>query len=209
MQVNIEKRGIKMLDVKNRFLNEVVNCLKEENEQRERHLKIPFLIAPLANAVDKKEFKCFLNDLVNYEDYVIYYEKDTTGGYTNGSILIYLRKCADIESPNFNYKIEFGLEERNWGYCECSEDDKDYRADKGCCGHGCDWTAPTIVLYKVETIFDYQYMGYEHDYWDFEDKFYLLETEVRAKKELREKEDRITYLKETINKMKMELAELA
>lgn len=49
---------------------------------------------------------------------------------------------------NFYYSIELERDERYWGYCECTPDDKRYNPLYGCCGESCDWVAPSIRIVR-------------------------------------------------------------
>lgn len=184
-----------MKEIKEKFIKEVVECLKEEA------LDVPYLVVPLVQAIDKKELDEFFEDLGKHENYSYYYENDSTGGFTNG--------CVTINLPECSYKIEFGLDERYFGYCECSPDDEGYHSVKQCCGHGCDWDAPTITLHKIKTLFKHSFNGDEHAFWDFEDGYYKLDKEASEEKARKEKENRVTYLRSNIERMQLELAELA
>ena len=109
---------------------------------------------------------------------------------------------------SYSYKIEFGKDDRSWGYCTCTNEDQDYREDKDCCGHGCDWTAPTISIKKIISLGNNGWTGDEHDYWDFEDNFYKSNDELAKGKEEQEKLDRIEYIETTIDELKNELLKL-
>ena len=50
--------------------------------------------------------------------------------------------------------------------------------------------------------------GDEHDFWDFEDKFYADDNEEKQKKLLAEREYKIKSLKETIENAQKELKKL-
>lgn len=113
-----------------------------------------------------------------------------------------------MEVLDFEYEIVFDYDERNWGYCECNPSDLDYREDKHCCGHGCDWDAPSIKVRKSFLISEHSWSGDEHDYWDFEDKFYADDKEENEKKLLAEREYKIKSLKETIENAQKELKKL-
>lgn len=102
----------------------------------------------------------------------------------------------------------FSYDERNWGYCQCSPGDPDYREDKHCCGHGCDWEAPSVEVRKSFLVSNHSWSGDEHDYWDFEDKFYADDKEENKKKLLAEREYKIKNLKETIENAQKELKKL-
>lgn len=53
-----------------------------------------------------------------------------------------------------------------------------------------------------------RWSGDEHDYWDFEDKFYANDKEENEKKLLAERECKIRNLKETIESAQKELKKL-
>lgn len=184
-----------MKEIENKFIEEVVECLKDED------VNIPYLILPLVQSIGNEKFDNFFEDLENHKNYSLCYEKDSTERDTSGSMFIYL--------PNYFYEIEFGFDVRDWGNCECEEGDIDYRADKYCCGHGCDWDAPTISLYKTEILLNHDFDGDEHDFWDFEDGYYKLDKETNEEKTHKCKSERITYLKTNIERMQAELADLA
>ena len=102
----------------------------------------------------------------------------------------------------------FSYDERNLRYCECSPGDLDYREDKHCCGHGCDWEASKIEVRKSILVSRCSWDGDEHDYWDFEDEFYADDKEENEKKKLAEREYKIRELKETIENAQKELEKL-
>ena len=152
-----------MENIKEEFINKVIECLEYENDDREYHSKskldIPFMIAPLSQSLDN--FKYMLNDLKIHE-YGIYYEEQENY-YNNGAIYIQLYKnnselieeeleekeYYDTDFPmDYTYKINFESDQRYGGYCQCSENDKDYDSRYDCCGHGCDWTAPSYSIEK-------------------------------------------------------------
>ena len=172
-----------------------------------------YIIAPLKQNLLKEEYKDFITHLSKY-NYQINYSEDKSEGYTNGSIDIYLyQRNSEYEEwntpfENFSYNIEFTKDQRYWGYCECTSDDEDYREDKNCCGHGCDWTAPEFRIKKVIDIGIDSWHGDAHDYWDFEDNFYKSDKELAEEKAKKDKELKIKYLQDNINKMQKELVDL-
>ena len=115
-------------------------------------------------------------------------------------------KC--VEEADFRYEITFSYDERNWGYCECSLGDPDYREDKHCCGHGCDWDAPSVEVRKSFLVSNHSWSGDEHDYWDFEETFYDNDKEENEKKMLAERKYKINSLKATIENAQKRLKEL-
>jgi len=84
----------------------------------------------------------------------------------------------------------------------------DYREDKQCCGHGCDASFCEFSLHKVLHIISDSWEGDEHDYWDFEDEFYLSDKELAEKKEKEDKEREVLELKNRIEADQKRLAEL-
>lgn len=201
----------------NEFIDDLVKELKRENDDREYYekskLNIPYIIAPLKQNLLKDDYKDFISNLSKY-NYQINYSEDTSEGYTNGSIDIYLyQKNSEHEewntpSEKFHYNIQFGKDQRYWGYCECNPEDNGYREDKQCCGHGCDWTAPEFSLNKVMDVGIDSWHGNAHDYWDFEDDFYKSNKELAEEKAKKDKELKIKYLKDKIDKMQRELSDL-
>ena len=114
----------------------------------------------------------------------------------------------DILYSDYHYRFEFSYDTRDYGYCECTPDMPDYREDKHCCGHGCDWEAPSVEVRKSFLVSNHSWHGDEHDYWDFEDKFYADDKEENEKKLLAERECKIRNLKETIENAQKELKKL-
>ena len=110
--------------------------------------------------------------------------------------------------PNYYYRICFSYDKRDWGYCECTPDMEDYREDKKCCGHGCDASFCSFSLHKINNIMSDSWHGDEHDYWDFEDKFYMDDKELADKKNKEETERKIRELQERISSDSKKLAEL-
>ncbi len=207
------------------FLHRFIAELKEENERRnircegERDLDIPFIISSLYQNFDEYTdiFKEFIQELCLYPDYNISI-LDSQNDY-NGIIdaEINLMKYPDEEneqyytdghSPNYDYKLCFSYDSRDYGYCQCTPDMPDYREDKHCCGHGCDAAFCEFSLHKVLHITSGSWDGDEHDYWEFEDEFYLSDKELADKKEKEDRERQIVELKNRITADQKRLAEL-
>ena len=85
---------------------------------------------------------------------------------------------------------------------------KDYREDKECCGHGCDADFCEFSLNKILKIVGGSWNGDEHDYWEFEDKFYEIDKELADKKVEEDKERMIRELKNNIESDRKKLCEL-
>ena len=130
-----------------KFIEQLVDVLKYENEYREPNsekLNIPFLIAALwQDLVDNYTlYDDFCSDLRDCDSYDIVIEDSN---YCIRKVIVFFfneseyDNCKCVEESDFKYEITFSYDERNWGYCECSPGDPDYREDKHCCGHVCDW----------------------------------------------------------------------
>ena len=208
-----------MNNVKEDLINKIIDELKRVNEDKEyrgeRELDIPFMIAPLSQSLE--QFDSLIKDLEEHTYYgVTYIEPEQENYYSNGIIEITLEKNdneLDKEEKyikeheeysyfptDYTYKINFEIDERDWKFCQCSEGDEDYDERHNCCGHGCDWSAPACSIEKVIEIGSKAWEGDEHDYWDFEDKFYNVdEKQKRAK---------INRLKNQIEDLQKELDKL-
>lgn len=207
-----------------KFLDNFIEELKRENsDRRYREIKefnIPFIVSSLyqsfKNNTDK--YTDFIADLEKYSEYNIIIE-DTANEY-NGivDVLVNLVRCEEHEDPadfydnyevaDYDYKFCFSYDERDWGYCECTPDMEDYREDKHCCGHGCDASFCEFHLHKILHIAKDSWHGDEHDYWDFEDDFYVSDKELADKKAAEDKERMINELKSRIEADSKKLAEL-
>lgn len=200
-----------------KFLDYFIEELKNENEDREYReeveLDIPFIVSTLYQSLKDEEYKYkeFISDLERWFDYNLAVER-TTNDY-NGiiDVSINLVKFGDYKNyktPDYDYKICFEFDDREYGFCNCTPDMEDYREDKKCCGHGCDATFCKFKLCKITDITKDTWNGDEHDYWDFEDEFYMSDKELADKKNKKEKQRKIKELKETIAAIEKELAEL-
>lgn len=198
------------------FIEQLVEVLKYENTYGElngKKLDVPFLISVLwQDLMDNYEcYDEFCSDLRDCDNYDIVIGDDN---YCICKVNVFLYNETEnnnlqcVEESNFRYEITFSYDERNWGDCECSPDDPDYREDKHCCGHGCDWEAPSIKVRKSFLVSNHSWSGDEHDYWEFEDKFYADDKEENEKKLLAEREYKIKNLKETIENAQKELKKL-
>lgn len=199
-----------------KFIKQLVDALKYENTYREpngKKLDVPFLVSVLwQDLIDNYEcYNEFCSDLKDCDNYDIVIE-NCDYYICKANVFLYNETENDswkcVEESDFIYEITFGYDERNWGYCECKPGDPDYREDKGCCGHGCDWYAPSVEVRKSFLVSNYSWSGDEHDYWEFEDKFYESDNEEKQKKLLAEKEYKIKNLKETIENAQKELKKL-
>lgn len=205
-----------------KFLDAFVNELKRENSDREYHgtrkLNIPFIISTLYQSFNNNTdgYKELISDLEKWSDYGLSIDKPVNDycGIIDVeiSLIKYDEKSeedfCEYDTPNYDYKLCFYYDERNWGYCECTPDMDDYREDKHCCGHGCDASFCEFELHKILHITKDTWHGDEHAYWDFEDEFYASDKELEEKKAKEDKERKIRNLKETIEEATKKLAEL-
>ncbi len=169
----------------NMFINDVKEVLEKENGDVVK-IDLPFMVAPLLQNLYKEKYSEFILNLKDYY-YSIDFIEDTSFGYSrsNGKlkIVFYLPNTSPL-----TYQINFTYEERNKqnGYCQCNYEDEGYREDKECCGHDCEWDAPSFELTKIVEIGSDSFEGDEHDYWDYEDVFYFKDN-VKALEEEQEK----------------------
>ena len=193
-----------MKELKNKtlqhFLADLNEELKEQN-QLDGKYDIPFMLAPLYSDICNNEtnYKEFEEMLSKYE-YSLYTEP------------IDERRCHVIvyfcEVQDTSIEIEFGYDEEYMSYCDCKPGDPDYREDKHCCGHGCNWDRPTFILRKRSRLVNECWYGDEHDYWDFEDMYYKKEKEEATKKLIQTKKREIEYWKDVIKNAENKLEEL-
>ena len=205
-----------------KFLDAFVTELKRENSDREHHgtrkLNIPFIISTLYQSFNNnaEKYKELISDLEKWSDYGLSIDKPVNDYEGIIDVEINLIKYDEeseedfyeYDTPNYDYKLCFSYDERDWGYCECTPDMDDYREDKHCCGHGCDASFCEFELHKILHITKDTWHGDEHAYWDFEDEFYVSDKELEEKKVKEDKERKIRNLKETIEEATKKLAEL-
>lgn len=194
------------------FLDEIVDELKRVNESDERinnqPLDIPFIMSVIYQHIEDKKFTHFIND-IKHNEYQIVYEDTPNNYHDYGQLNIGLySNNENSKTLNYTYTIILSYDERYWGYCQCSPNDKDYDSRHGCCGHGCDWSAPAFAVIKNTMIGESSWCGDEHDYWNFEDNFYKSKKELAIEKEKKDKEDKIKDLKDSIEKAQNELNSL-
>lgn len=209
-------------EVLQRFIDIFIKELKRENSDRKNHeikeLNIPFILSSLYQSFSNNpdSYKEFISDLKMYPDYNIIIDNSKNDYDGIIDIEINLLKYQDgdhnyyrdYDYPSYNYEICFSYDERNWGYCECTPDMEDYREDKKCCGHGCDASFCSFSLHKIFNIISDSWHGDEHDYWDFEDKFYMGDKELLNKKKKEETKRKVRELQERISANNKKLAEL-
>ena len=203
------------------FLDRLAGELKSENENREyenvvtnneyKILNIPFLISSLWEAfrAESNTYSDFIKCLNEAYDYqIIITEPDDNYYGICKAIVSFSISEIECMPEDYQYEIDFLYDPREWGYCECIPDMKDYREDKGCCGHGCDWWAPAFEMRKSYIMGSHSWDGDEHDYWDFEDDFYKDDKELADKKTAEDKTRMINELKSRIEADSKKLAEL-
>ncbi len=202
--------------LKQDLISRITKCLKEENKRNSsdpdwKSLNIPFMIAPLVQLLENSPLDDLENYLKEWSIFDLYYDSDKTGGYSNGSVRLVTYKKNQTtfsEISNITYIFDFFRDERPYGYCECRLDEEDYREDKLCCGHGCDWDAPGIVVKKVIDMVNHPWEGDEHDFWEFEDSFYKVNDDLEAIKLEKERAARKKFLEASILEMQKELVKL-
>ena len=205
-----------------KFLERLKDDLESENENREYEnlseddkysiLNIPFLISSLWEAfrAEPNTYSDFIECLNKAYDYQILITEPDNDYYGICKAIISFcvsdDMCDGVE--DYQYEINFNYDPRDWGYCECTSDMKDYREDKHCCGHGCDWWAPAFEMRKNFSVSNHKWHGDEHDYWEFEDEFYASDKELAEKKAEEDKAKMIKELKSRIEADSKKLAEL-
>ena len=203
-----------------KFLERLKDDLESENENREYEnlseddkysiLNIPFLISSLWEAfrAEPNTYSDFIECLNKAYDYqILITEPDNDYyGICKAIISFYVsdNMCGGVE--DYQYEINFNYDPRDWGYSVCTSDMEDYREDKHCCGHGCDWWAPAFEMRKSFSVSNHKWHGDEHDYWNFEDEFYASNKELADKKA---EEDRLREIKELKNQIETASKKLA
>lgn len=203
-------------EVGQKFLENLAKEMAEWNVMNEHDpdvnsVPVPFYIAALWNQFKfhSEKYTEFFEDVKDEGFYqivpseygdsycVTLWEKIDTGKWYN-----------DLDCKNYHYEIHFPYEERYWGYCECMPGDEGYDERRLCCGHGCDWNAPVVTVYKCYDVDYGEWNGDEHDYWDFEDAFYKDDLELKARIEEEAKQQRIKDLERQIASYQDDLMKL-
>lgn len=132
-------------NVLQRFMFELIEVLKEYNETTNTHtaksLNIPFIISTLYQNFSEKADKYdeFIQDLCLYPDYnfLILDSQNDYSGIIDVEINLVKYPNEENEqyymnghSPNYDYKLCFTYDTRDYGYCQCTPDMPDYREDK-------------------------------------------------------------------------------
>ena len=204
-----------MEKLKNNRLQCFIDKLVDELKRDSREIDIPFTISTLYQNFANNEacYTDFIRDITEYSDYgfTVSDSKNEWDGTIDVTIYLYRYSKEDMndyDSPGYDYELSFGIESRDWGYCQCTPDMPDYREDKRCCGHGCDAAFSKFTLNKIINVKKGSWNGDEHDYWEFEDSFYKNDKELNEEKEKKELEAKIKRLQDTIETSKKELEQL-
>ena len=207
------------MNIKEQFIKELINELNDVNErQLVYNDKTPIDVCYVVSVIDQQIEKCteFMEDISKHTYYINGYDEDTSQGYTNGRIRVLIEKPEDEKEShymvdayhNYCYYIEFVYDERSWGYCECTPEDKYYNPKHGCCGMGCDWYAPAFRIEKSISLGYGKWEGQAKDYWEYQEKFYTNEQNKNEEVEKHQKEQRIKSLEEQIHRLQKELSEV-
>lgn len=150
---------------KRELLRDILLCIEDDNPLE----LIRFMMAPIIQDMDSPIYTRIVNAIS--DDYSMQYHRDDTG-YSFGSIHISTSGYTRFDII-FTYRLSL------LGYCRCEPDDPDYRPDKGCCGHRCDWNVPMIRIFRNEEIvYSYMWKGDESSFWDFEDKWEIFVSSI-------------------------------
>jgi len=204
--------------IKDQFIQNLINELNNENENRIYHDKKPLDISYIISVIDQQIENCkeFIDDITRHTYCINSYDEDYSGGYTNGKIKILIEKSEDEKESehwvdayyDYCYYIEFLHDERHWGYCECSPEDKGYNEKYKCCGNGCDWNSPAFSIEKIVSLGNYAWVGQEKDYWKYEEQFESNEQNKNTEVEKFKLEQEKQYLKDRIKELQEELSKL-
>jgi len=204
--------------IKDQFIQNLINELNSENEDRIYHDKKPLDIPYIISVIDQQIENCkeFLDDITKHTYDINNYDEDNSMGYTNGKIRILIEKPDNEKESeymvdayyNYCYYIEFTKDERHWGYCECEPEDEGYNEKYRCCGNGCDFTASAFRIEKVISLGSYAWKGQERDYWEYQEQFESNEQNKNKEVEKFKLEQEKQYLKDRINELQEELVNL-
>lgn len=140
---------------------------------------LPFITSSLYQILSSptSEVSNFIFDINKYKiDIKI---EDTNDDYEVAIVKIFLYDKQNKIEINHYYQMHFILDTRYNNYCQCTSDMEGYREDKQCCGYDCDATFCTCYIDRIESICFHRWNGCEHDYWDYEDKFYETYPELK------------------------------
>lgn len=156
-----------------KFFEELRELILRQEEYTER------LIPHYENLLDYHDSLATM--LVDVEDneFHVLYDKDNTGGYTDGELVV------SLFETNRYYKIKLLVEDRMTGYCMCDESVEGYNKEHKCTGVLCDWYAPSFEVELVTSIAHGSFDGYQYQMWEKEKKWdeYSKERKERKTKE--------------------------
>lgn len=204
------------MSIKSEFIRRLVDELNDENE-RGNH-KRPLDVCYMTSVVDQQLEKCdeFIKDITIHRYEINGYDYDDSEGYTNGKIRIFIEKPEEEKESemmydayyDYCYYIEFGYDDRYWGYCDCQPSYEGYNEKHGCCGCGCDWVAPQFYLTKSISMDGGKWDGAERDYWEYEEKFNINEKNKNTYVEEMKKKQEIERLEASIRDAQNRLKDL-
>lgn len=155
---------------------------------------LPFVTSSLYQVLSSptSEVSNFISDISKYKiDIDI---DNINNGYEVAIVKIYLYDKQNKMEKEHYYQLRFILDPRYYNYCQCTPDMDGYREDKGCCGYDCDATFCTCQINMIKPLCFHKWDGCEHDFWDYEDKFYETYPEL---KDVNKKQELINSIKRT------------
>ncbi|MEC4565443.1 DUF5320 domain-containing protein [Paenibacillus sp. CMAA1739] len=194
------------MSVKKVFIEKLAKVLNEEQDDLDKPLDICYMVSVVDQHLDR--YSEFIEEISNNNYLINGYDKDNTGGYTNGRIRILIEKPEEETKCDYCYFIEFGFDERYWGYCQCKPDDEGYSVKHECCGNDCDWVAPSFHIEKCIYIGGDSWDGCENDYWKYEQKYYEEENNKNTYLDNYLKEQEKIRLQEQLKVIQSRLSEL-
>lgn len=213
---NYECKNEVLKTLLNKIINELPQC-KDNNKHLDTPLFVGALYQDFCREDSEKTYHELIEDLREYSDYdIIFRDFGEDDFYNDQGITLVIILYEHEKHEDYNeyqpldrsYEIILSIEDEYLGYCDCKPGDKDYREDKKCCGHGCDWAVPYFRIIKRTEMNFQRWKGDQHDFWDFEDAFYEKYLSEKQRKEKIEKEEEITRLKSELNEIKKKLNSL-
>jgi len=207
------------MNIKDKFIESLIQELNRENEYRIAYDKNPINVCYMVAALSQHLESCseeFIQDISQYSFYINGYEEDQTEGYSLGSIDVLIEKPNEEKESEYmmhayydhHYKIDFLFDDRYWGYCECSPEDAGYVEEHQCIGMGCDWSAPAFRISKISHVGYGKWDGNEKDYWSFEKQFRENEANKNEEVERYQKEQEKKRLETQIKEIQERLHSL-
>ncbi len=207
-----------MNNIKEKFIQELINELNRENEERIYYDKKPLDICYMVSVIEQKIEECeeFMQELNNKKWVIDGYNEDYTNGYTNGKIRILIEKPEEEKESeylvdafeDYCYYIEFLSDRISQGYCQCTPEDEGYNKEYKCCGVDCDWVASAIRITKEIYLGYYTWKGLERDYWEYKKQFYKKEENKNKEVEEYKRQQRIKEIQRQIEQLQEELEKL-